>query len=232
MEYFFVDLGQQASVIVLTGEEHIHCTKALRRKKGDEIRVLNGQGSVFVCNIKETNRQKTILDILREEKHDREGKDKVIVISPTKNQSRIEWFIEKATEIGMTHIFITRCDRSDKKEIKLERIQKIAISALKQSGRFYLPQIHYLPSLQTLSEILPLSSYQTFIAHCVQEEKLLTAIMHPNDNYLILIGPEGDFTTEEIKWALQHDFTPVSLGKNRLRTETAGIYAAVCFMMS
>ena len=147
-----------------------------------------------------------------------------IAIAPTKNIERIEWFLEKATEIGINRVTPLLCRFSERKEIKAERLEKVMISAMKQSLKAYLPQ---LDELTRFNEFIqqPFDG-QKYIAHCDNQHRdLLRNKVIPGQNYLILIGPEGDFSTEEIELALKHGFQPVSLGESRLRTETAGLVA-------
>jgi 16S rRNA (uracil1498-N3)-methyltransferase len=151
-----------------------------------------------------------------------------VAIAPTKNMERIEWFLEKATEIGIDHINPLLCCFSERKEIKGERLEKVMVSAMKQSLKAYLPQ---LDPLTRFSDFIsqPFEG-QKFIAHCDEQHRdVLKQLILPNQQYLILIGPEGDFSPEEISLAIQAGFHPVSLGDSRLRTETAGLVACHTF---
>ena len=151
-----------------------------------------------------------------------------IAIAPTKSIERIEWFLEKATEIGISRVTPLLCRYSERKEIKADRLEKVMVSAMKQSLKAYLPQ---LDPLTKFSDFIsqPFDG-QKFIAHCDEQHRdLLKKMVVPNQNYLILIGPEGDFSSEEIEMAIQEGFKPVSLGDSRLRTETAGVVACHTF---
>ena len=147
-----------------------------------------------------------------------------IAIAPTKSNDRIEWFLEKATEIGITHITLILCNHSERRNIKSERFEKILIGALKQSNQFHLPKLN---SLTYFSDFV--SSYSAdnkFIAHCREGNKSnLSSYNSLSKDVLILIGPEGDFSREEVELAMENDFLPIALGSQRLRTETAGIVA-------
>lgn len=228
MEYYYVgDIVGHKSITLLE-DEHVHCTKVMRHKVGDLLEVLDGKGSIFQTKIIDIKRHETVLEILKVISKNENDTEKVIAISPTKNPSRLEWFVEKATEMGVTSIFLIHCERTDKKNIKPDRLKKITISALKQSGATILPNIVYIDKLEKLISLINPENYKKFVAHCENEEEHLFNLADSNQNQIVLIGPEGDFTQNEIQWAIRNEFIPVSLGKNRLRTETAGLYALFC----
>lgn len=230
MEYFFVEEAGNGNTILLTDEEHQHCTKVKRHKTGDLIDVVNGKGLVFKTKIISILKSETLLEILEIEEHQNLSTPIIIGISPTKNPSRLEWFVEKATEIGVSKIFIISCDRSDKKGIKMERLKKITISALKQSGRLWLPELQFFTSFTQLPWRTSLVTYQKFIAYCETNELHLKDVAKRNEPVFLAIGPEGDFTGKEVEFAMQQACIPVSLGNNRLRTETAGLFALSCLV--
>jgi len=209
----------------LPEQEAQHCLKVLRMQAGDIIHITDGKGFFYKAAIVEAHPKHCSLDILETIPQQPEWKCQIaIAIAPTKNIERTEWFAEKATEIGIDRIIFLNCRFSERKEIKLERINKILISAMKQSLKARLPE------LQTMTEFKDFIAQpfegQKFIAHCYPTEKfLLSKIYHPNENALILIGPEGDFSEEEITSAIDQGFIPVSLGESRLRTETAALTA-------
>ena len=149
-----------------------------------------------------------------------------LAIAPTKNNDRLEWFLEKATEIGIDEITPIICENSERKFIKPERLKKIIISAMKQSLKFHLPRLN---DMVTLSEFLKQKQTQgKYIAHCVENEKqLMKDVLHPQESSTILIGPEGDFSFSEIEKSLQKGYTPITLGKARLRTETAALVSVM-----
>lgn len=231
MEHFYIDTNEDSGFLKLSGEEHLHCTKVKRHKIGDEIHVINGKGRKYITHISDIKRSETLLEIKKTEDYPTEDHEIIIGISPTKNASRLEWFVEKATEIGISKIYIIHCDRSDKKAVKEERLLKIVISALKQSGRYWLPQMRFFSDFQKLPFGQELKNYKTYIAYCENEEPHLWSVMEPDRPTFIAVGPEGDFTTQEISYAIEAGCKPVSLGNNRLRTETAGLYALMTFML-
>ena len=202
-----------------------HCLKVLRMKAGDIIHLTDGKGFFYKAAITEAHPKHCKLDILETIPKQPEWTGQIsIAIAPTKNMDRTEWFIEKATEIGINRIIFLNCRFSERKEIKLERINKILISAMKQSLKAHLPELQAMTDFNKF--IAQPFEGQKFIAHCYPEEKfLLSKIYQPNENTLILIGPEGDFSEEEIELAINQGFTPVSLGESRLRTETAALTA-------
>jgi 16S rRNA (uracil1498-N3)-methyltransferase len=206
--------------------ESKHMVRVLRKKEGDVIYITNGKGHLFTAKIALASDRKCSVNILKvEEKPKTWSYHLHIAIAPTKSNDRFEWFLEKATEIGIDEITPIICDHSERKVLKIERIQKIVEAAAKQSLKFHFP---ILNTPTTFKEFIDRSSEaQTFIAHCVDGDKALlnTHLKHAVD-LIILIGPEGDFSTAEIKMATAKNYIPVSLGKSRLRTETAGIVAA------
>ena len=205
--------------------ESRHIIRVLRKKIGDQLYISNGAGVLFTSEIVLADDKKCLANIISMEKKSKPWNYNLhIAIAPTKNIDRFEWFLEKATEIGIDEITPILCDRSERKIIKTERLEKIIESAMKQSLKFYLPKLN---ALTKLSDFLRKDlKGNLYIAHCEKtEKKNLKTLLKPNRNTTILIGPEGDFSISEIKNALSHNFTPVSLGESRLRTETAGVVA-------
>lgn len=226
MELFYSE-SQTHPILKLVNEEHIHCTKSLRHVVGDIIFVADGVGNRFECKIMQINKQETTLSILKTETYEKTDPPKAIAITPTKNPSRLEWFVEKATEIGVDEIIIFISARTEKKHINKQRIQKIVISAMKQSLHFFKPKISYYNSLSDLLEAVGSDFNQKFIAHCEDPTAFLGDLCDLSKSKLVLIGPEGDFTNDEVNLALKSGFQGVSLGNTRLRTETAGVVALV-----
>jgi 16S rRNA (uracil1498-N3)-methyltransferase len=209
----------------LSEEESLHCAKVLRLIEGTLINISDGNGNCFVARIINAHAKHTLVEII-EKQHELRDETKLIhiAIAPTKNRDRMEWFVEKATEIGVDIITPVFCHFSERKSISQERLEKIAVAAMKQSQRAYLPKLNAALSLHQL--LGQTTETQRFIAHCYEEEKTeLQRVYTPDSNAIVLIGPEGDFTHEEVMEALHYGFSPVSLGDNRLRTETAGIVA-------
>lgn len=215
--------------LCLSEEESLHCTKVLRLGLGTLIAVSDGKGTHFVMRIVEAHPKHTMVEIVEQHYETRDETTLIhIAIAPTKNKERLEWFAEKATELGVDIITPVVCHFSERRSVAFERLEKIVIAAMKQSQRAYLPKLN--PAI-TFTELLKKSTEkQRFIAHCYEEERvLLQHIYTPDKDAIVLVGPEGDFSQEEITESFSYGFQPVSLGKNRLRTETAGI--AACHIM-
>ncbi|HZL09340.1 MAG TPA: 16S rRNA (uracil(1498)-N(3))-methyltransferase [Prolixibacteraceae bacterium] len=217
------------NTFTLDETESKHCIRVLRLQQGDEITLVDGRGGFFTAEITDPNPKKCTVKVIKSELDFGLRNFQVqIAIAPTKNMDRMEWFLEKATEIGINRVSPLLCRYSERKEIKLERLEKVMVSAMKQSMKAYLPR---LDELTKFAEFIsqPFEG-QKFIAHCEEQHRdLLKNLIVSNENYLILIGPEGDFSTEEIDAALKAGFRPVSLGDSRLRTETAGVVACHTF---
>ena len=226
MQLFYNNLLDKNSKEILFDKiESKHIVRVLRKKENDILDITNGNGSLFKAKITLANDKRCVAEIIQVEE-----KDKLwdyylhIAIAPTKNNDRLEWFLEKATEIGIDEITPIICQNSERKIVKQERLEKIIQSAMKQSLKFTLPK---------LNEPIKFNDFinqdfkgKTCIAHCEDDEKtLLKTIVNTKEKITILIGPEGDFSTQEIKKALSKNITPISLGESRLRTETAGLVA-------
>lgn len=206
----------------LNSEESKHCIKVLRKNEGDLINLIDGIGSFYEVRITIASQKKVHFEIVKSWKEEARNYKLHIAIAPTKNNDRLEWFLEKATEIGIDEITPIICHHSERKVVKEERLNKIIISATKQSLKSKIPILHPTISLKQL--VLVNHTNNCLIAHCEDNEKtsLQTVV---TKNTLILIGPEGDFSTTEIDLALANSFTPITLGNSRLRTETAGLVA-------
>lgn len=225
MQLFFnQNITTETKQITFEKEESRHIVRVLRKKEGDILHITNGKGFLFSVEISIANDKRCLATIIKqEEKLNNRDYYLHVVIAPTKNNDRLEWFLEKATEIGIDEITPIICDNSERKVVKIERLSKIVQSAMKQSLQFKLPKLN---NPVKFSEFIKQDFVgETFIAHCEEglEKKLLKNIATPNFKYTILIGPEGDFSTKEIEKSLASKFIPISLGENRLRTETAGI---------
>ena len=211
----------------LPEEESGHAVRVLRHSEGDEIEVVDGQGTWYHCRITAAHHKHCGFEII-ETKPDQHWPYRVeVAIGPTKNLDRMEWWLEKATEMGLDRFVPLKCRFSERKELKTERLRKIAISAMKQSLKATLPEICEMTDIKKfLSE--PFEG-QKFIAHCMEDQprKLLSTEIKKGSDVRILIGPEGDFSPEEVAQAIACGYQPVSLGDQRLRTETAAL-SAVC----
>lgn len=225
MQLFYnPNINDQFKSFVFNKEESKHIVKVLRKKEGDILQVTNGLGYLFNTEIALASDSKCIVTIVSFTKQDEPKFQLHLAVAPTKMNERYEWFLEKATEIGIQEITPIICDHSERKIIKTERFQKIIESAMKQSLNYYLPRLNEPILLKDFlkNEI----SGMKFIAHCEEsEKKTLKSLIVPNQNTTILIGPEGDFSVKEIEIALNNKYIPISLGETRLRTETAAIVA-------
>lgn len=205
-------------------EESKHIVKVLRKKDTDILFVTNGLGFLFKTEITlaiDTKCTVTILEVIPAEV----PKYQVhLAVAPTKMNDRYEWFLEKATEIGITEITPLICDHSERKQIKTDRFDKILLSAMKQSNQYFLPKLNEPIAFKEFVKVK--REGVCLIAHCEEtNKKSLKDTLKPNESVTILIGPEGDFSTKEIQSALEHHYIPVTLGTTRLRTETAAIVA-------
>ena len=222
--FYNKDLSEDDSRLIIEREESRHIVRVLRKKVGDTIYVTNGKGILFTTKIDVINKNNTELKIINSKKESKSKFHINIAVAPTKNNDRIEWFIEKSTEIGINTISTVLCEKSERKKIKIDRLEKITISAMKQSLQLHKPIIEELVSFEEF--IKNCKSDNKFIAHCKENEKLfLNNCKIKAKTITVLIGPEGGFSDNEIDLAEKHGFISVSLGNNRLRTETAAIAA-------
>ena len=205
-------------------EESKHIIKVLRKKDTDILHVTNGLGYLFTTEITLASDSKCTVKIISFEKTAPSKFRLHLAVAPTKMNDRYEWFLEKATEIGIQEITPIICDHSERKVINNERFDKILLAAMKQANELYLPKLN--PAI-TFKEFMNLKTDDIkYIAHCEEtDKKTLKSVLQPNQNVTLLIGPEGDFSQKEITLALSNDYIPVSLGNARLRTETAAIVA-------
>ncbi len=208
---------------VLNEEESKHACKVMRLISGNEIAILNGKGIEFTAKIIEAHPKHCKVEIISKISETTPKYDLHIAIAPTKIIDRIEWFLEKATEIGITEITPLLCSNSERKIIKEDRLEKIIIAAMKQSKRLFLPKLNPLTDVSSFIKKHP----RGLIAHCYDSEKKTISEGFETTNFPILIGPEGDFTLSEVEKILLSGYKTITLGKNRLRTETAGLYAVM-----
>ncbi len=226
MQLFYnPDIQPKAETFIFDKEESRHIVKVLRKKEGDKIQITNGSGHLFNSEIVFANEKKCEVKITSEEAFDPVHYSLHLAVAPTKLNERYEWFLEKATEIGIHEITPIICEHSERINFKADRFEKIVQSAMKQSVQFYLPKLNEPIAYNTF--VNEQRDGQLFIAHCEETDKtLLKNALQPKQKVTILIGPEGDFSTKEIKLALEKNYIPVSLGNTRLRTETAAVVAA------
>ena len=222
MQIFYLENPKDE--IILSAEESKHATKVLRKEEGDVLGFTDGKGGFYKAEITMADSRKCRLRIVSSKQKPKQHNYHLhIAIAPTKNMDKFEWFLEKATEIGIDEITPIICSHSERKVIKAERCNKILRSAMKQSLKFYLPKLN-----EPISLIDFFKSHvdgAKYIAHCEKSDKLDLKTVNKTEKTLILIGPEGDFSPAEIDMALKNNFKAVSLGTSRLRTETAGIVA-------
>lgn len=225
MQLFYnPDIHEASEGFSFDKEESRHIVKVMRKKTGDILFVTNGLGFLFKTEITLASDNKCAVKIVSFEKAVKPGYHLHLAVAPTKMNDRYEWFLEKATEMGISEITPLVCDHSERKTVKTERFDKIIQSAMKQSLQYYLPKLNepvaFRDFIKTKNDGLQL------IAHCEETNKQsLKDILKPGENVTMLIGPEGDFSSSEIKTALEKGYVPVSLGNTRLRTETAAVVA-------
>ena len=210
--------------MVLDDETSKHIVQVLRMKKGESLKLTDGKGNLLTAEISNDHKKHCGVKITDSRFTPHDSRKITIAISLLKNSNRFEWFLEKATEIGVSEIIPLICTRTEKEKFRQDRMQNILMSAMLQSQQYWLPLLHQ-PTL--FDEVLQTPVDQKFIAHCEESNKQsLSFHQRSSTSKLILIGPEGDFTPEEIEAAYKNNFIPVSLGNTRLRTETAAIVAA------
>lgn len=228
LPFFYIeDVGQD--VIVLDEDTSKHVVSVLRMKEGERLQLTDGKGHLLEAEITEAHKKKCAVKINKRHFTNAGDRKTIIGISILKNTSRFEWFLEKATEIGITEIIPLICDRTEKEHFRYDRMKGILVSALLQSQQVWLPVLHQPIGFGQLLRQEQINTVeQRFIAHCLPEKKntLPDLVDRTKPAQVVLVGPEGDFTAQEIEAALKYHFIPVSLGNTRLRTETAGIVAA------
>lgn len=229
--FYSAEIGPENPTYTFPREESKHIVKVLRKKEDDLIHLTDGRGFLYSCKIITANPNKCTVHISDSLYHEPMSYKLHIAVAPTKNNDRFEWFLEKATEIGITEITPLLCDHSERKTIKEERLSKIVQSAMKQSLQMHLPKLHPLTTFSSFISQLEGNNASKYIAHCEDGNKIsLQSSLAPHNDVVILIGPEGDFSEKEILIALENKYIAVTLGKNRLRTETAALTA--CQLLS
>lgn len=245
LPFFYINNYNNAQKeIVLDEDTSKHIVQVLRMKAGEQLNLTDGKGNLLICSIADDHKKHCLVKVeetrhlptgqagkaqgtLLRQSSGGQARKVSIAISLLKNTNRFEWFLEKATEIGVSEIIPMICERTEKEKFRYERMQGIVISAMLQSQQVWLPVLHEPVSFkQVVDQAL---QEQKFIAHCIEEEEKRNLEDLVNENLssqIVLVGPEGDFTSEEIQLAIQRHFDTVSLGVTRLRTETAGIVAA------
>jgi 16S rRNA (uracil1498-N3)-methyltransferase len=233
LPFFFTEPILAADTFVVLNEENSkHIVQVLRMQVGKQLKLTDGVGNIYLAEITDAHKKKCAVKILEKEFVPQTKNKVCIAVSPVKNNSRLEWFLEKATEIGVSEIVPLLCDRTEKQNLKQERLQGILISAMLQSQQAWLPIL--TEPKKYVEYIKIVQGRNKFIAHCEEDKKVsLKEIVNQLTNQsTIFIGPEGDFTTSEIELAIANDFVPVALGNTRLRTETAALVAATLLCVS
>lgn len=225
LPFFYLSTYDGATQFQLDEGNSRHAIAVLRMKEGEELLLTNGKGMILRCRITEAHKKRAGVEVLHADQKTDLRPNVTIAISPVKNSTRFEWFLEKVTEIGIQRIIPVIAHRTEKQQFRQERMQQILISAMLQSQQAWIPE---LTQPLRYNDLLQLDGCKRkWIAHCLETERisLRSAAVH-GDSQLLLIGPEGDFTPEEIELAMQSGFVPVTLGNTRLRTETAGVVGA------
>ncbi len=228
--YLFYTPDIEANVYTLTEEESKHCIRVLRLKKGDIIYLTDGKGNLCQTSIIDDNPKRCMVNVVSVQNYYGKRDYKLhLAVAPTKNMVRLEWFLEKATEIGIDEITPLLCEHSERVVIKTERLNKVITAAMKQSLKAYHPQLNEPVKFKDF--ITHASEDEKYIAWCDTEPAVhLKNFYHKGKDVIVLIGPEGDFSPAEVQLAKDHGFVPVSLGKSRLRTETAAL--ATCMTIN
>lgn len=227
--FYTADIQTDQKQYQLSEEESKHAVRVLRMQVGDQVQLVDGRGGLFLAEILDAHPKRTLLTILSYTgDFQKPAYHLHIAVGPTKNIDRIEWFLEKAGEIGIQEITPLISEHSERKDVKIDRLNKVLVSAMKQSQKAYLPLINEPVAFDVfVRKMGAVEGLFKAIAHCEEDEakKYLNQEFPAGKDYLILIGPEGDFSPSEIETAFSVGFVPVSLGKARLRTETAALYA-------
>ncbi|TDI64758.1 MAG: 16S rRNA (uracil(1498)-N(3))-methyltransferase [Bacteroidetes bacterium] len=227
----FYQPGVPQGVNHLDSEESKHCIKVLRKKLNDPIDIVDGKGTFYKALITETNPRKTPFSIVGQRAEDLKNYSIHLAVAPTKRLERIEWLVEKATELGVDRISFIQCRNSERHRLRLERLQRKAISAMKQSIKATLPRMDELVSFVDFFDSIDPEANK-LLAHLSETARPLLTVAMPGASYCVLVGPEGDFSKEEIAMAADHGFQTMHLGNSRLRTETAALAAVVGLALS
>ena len=227
MQLFYnASIDNNTKAFTFDKSESKHIIKVLRKSEGDQLSITNGKGDFFEIIILTANPKKCIGEVINIKSVDQLPYSLHLAVAPTKLNDRYEWFLEKATEIGITEITPIICDHSERKIINLDRFEKKIQSAMKQSLKSYLPKLNKATTFKNFLISQENNTQQKLIAHCEEtSKKTLKSVLKKRGDTTILIGPEGDFSSNEINKSIRIGFAPISLGKSRLRTETAAIVA-------
>jgi 16S rRNA (uracil1498-N3)-methyltransferase len=224
--FYYPDLSD--NIIMLDEDESKHAVRVLRLVIGAEVMLVDGKGTRAYAKVSDDHPKRCMLEITERKKETTDRNYRLhVAIAPTKNLDRLEWFVEKATEIGIDSIILISCDHSERFIVKAERMEKVTVSAIKQSQQSWLPEVKEVTPFKEFIAVVPQNA-QRFIAHCAEGEKqTLKNNVKQEGDIFILIGPEGDFSAEEIQLATEKGFISITLGERRLRTETAALVAVM-----
>lgn len=227
--FFYVpDAAHQTE---LPPEEATHATRVLRLTSGDEMFLMDGEGTFYRAEVTLSTPKRCLYEIRETLPQEKTWNGKIhLAIAPTKMTDRIEWMVEKATEVGFDEISFLNCRFSERKMLRIDRLEKIVVSAMKQSRKPWIPQVHEMMAFKDF--VKQAHEGKKYIAHCYEEierKDLFTELqkLESLKNITVMIGPEGDFSIEEVEFAMENGFESISLGESRLRTETAGLYAVM-----
>ena len=231
LPFFFINPSLSAESLIWLDEVNSrHIVQVLRMKTGQKINLTDGLGNLLTAEISEGHKKHCQVIILERSRVERNGRNLCMAVSLLKNTARFEWFLEKATELGVSRIIPLLCERTEKQKFRLDRMKGILISAMLQSQQCWLPELPEPIKFESM-EGWDINEGEKYIAHCMPEYRSSLSKLPAVQDGLIAIGPEGDFSQEEIQQAIDKNFIPVSLGENRLRTETAAMVAATIFLL-
>lgn len=231
LPYFYSPVLPDGSTLELDADTSHHVAQVLRMKAGEELKLTDGLGQLVHAKLLSVAKKACVVSVEHRTKHPQQGRMLQLAIAPVKNTSRFEWFIEKATELGVQRIIPIITQRTEKERLRIDRLRQVAIAAMLQSQQVWLPQIEDPVSLGSLIKEWQERSIQRLIAHCLESERTSIAHLKLSDSVGLMIGPEGDFTSDEIGMAISAGFQPVQLGNTRLRTETAGVVGVTCLRL-
>lgn len=235
MQLFYCSSITPGAMATLDAEESRHAVRVMRKRAGDEIEVTDGRGNLFRCTIEDADDRACVIEAKSPLTTRHASPTLHLAVAPTKNPSRMEWLVEKAVEVGVGEITLLQCDHSERTFLKTDRLERVALSAMKQSLHIFLPKINPTVKLRDWLDLSLTTHHSSLklIAHCEADKPRmpLADAIEAGRDAVVLIGPEGDFSEEEITLALETGFVPVSLGPSRLRTETAAVYAACAFSL-
>ncbi len=210
----------------LPESDSAHCSRVLRMKAGEEVTVVDGKGKRFLCSILESHPKHTLLEIISSEEVPNHWRNEIILaVAPTKHTDRMEWLIEKVVEIGVDRVVLLRCRRSERKAIRIDRLEKVAVAAMKQSLKTVVPIVEEISDFGKFVKESRVGA-QKFFGYCDSAfpRKDFSQVYSSGSPVVVMIGPEGDFAPEEVSLAIDNGFVPVTFGQSRLRTETAALY--------